>query len=275
MPTFVVPPSDGAPARATLVRSALDRSVDVEIAPPGTDVVADLLGGGFDGLVIPLPEARRTAAEHGFACQVVAREERRDVMISDREATTTLMGLDENSRVAVVGNRRLALLRASRPDVVGIKVEADVDALLARISSGDFSALVADGCTVVRTGHESRVQEWFEPTAWVPEVATGALGLLWRRDAETLTISAAVGAAVEAEEAMKEALEGTNDGIVCAMALPYGPHLRLWGLVVSPQGTRAVRADLTGDVRSAHDLGRRVAALLMARGAALTSADVS
>ena len=271
MRTFAVPSSPGATTRAAIIRNVFAGAVTVEIAPPDTAVFADLRDGRFCGASLPLAEARVAARTHDLCCQVVAREEHRDVLLVDGDSTPTLAGLEVGARVAVLGSRRLSLLRAFRPDVEGIQLDADLDGAVARVVAGDVTAVIAEGSTVVEAGHEDRVGEWLEPTAWVPEAASGALAILLPRDAGPLLVSPQVAAAVEAEEAVVAGLAGTAVGVVGAMAIPYGPHLRLWGLTVSQSGKRAVRVDLTGDVKSARELGLRVASSLVARGAGLTA----
>ena len=50
-------------------------------------------------------------------------------------------------------------------------------------------------------------------------------------------------------------------------SVPYEGGLRLWGLVVSADGTRVVRGDVTGVAAQPDALGSRLADLLRQRGA--------
>jgi hydroxymethylbilane synthase len=274
MPTFVVCCSQGAAASAELVRNALAGGVDAEIAQPGPDRSRELMAGRCDGLVLPLDEARREADRLGVSCQVIARRERRDVLLASDSSSSTLAGLHAALRVGAVGRRRAALLRAFRPDLETVLLPDDFDAARARLSAGDVSALVAGGEDVVDGGLQSSVSEWLEPTAWVPAAGSGGLGLLLPPHRGPILVAPHVVASVEAEEAVLEGLGGVDVGVIGALALPYGPHLRLWGLVVSPCGERAVRVDLTGTVAEGRELGMRVAEVLISRGAGLTGRDV-
>jgi hydroxymethylbilane synthase len=73
--------------------------------------------------------------------------------------------------------------------------------------------------------------------------------------------------AVRAERALLRRLEGGCQIPVGALGVSYEGGLRLWGLVVSPDGRRLVRADLTGKPEEAEPLGRRLAEVLLERGA--------
>ncbi len=52
-----------------------------------------------------------------------------------------------------------------------------------------------------------------------------------------------------------------------AAAVVEGGALRLRGVVLPPDGTRRVAAELTGPLDDADGLGRRLATMLLARGA--------
>jgi hydroxymethylbilane synthase len=270
MPTFVVCCSQGASSSAILVRDALAGSVEVEIAPQGVDVFQDLSDGRCAGVVLPLEEARKEARRRGGPCQVISRGERRDVLLSERASSTTLGDLTPASRVGVMGERRDALLRAFRPDLEAVSLGEDLSSAVDRLSSGDLSALIASGAEVIEAGAEGLVKEWLEQTSWVPRAGGGALGLLLPPHTGPILVSPDIAAAVAAEEAVLSGLAEEDIGYLGALALPYGPHLRLWGLVVSADGTRAVRVDLTGSVGQAKELGTRVAEALIMRGAGLT-----
>ena len=73
--------------------------------------------------------------------------------------------------------------------------------------------------------------------------------------------------AVTAERVFLEVLGGGCQVPIGALGVPYGTKLRLWGLVVSPDGSRLVRGDLTGELTDPEKLGRRLADLLRSRGA--------
>jgi hydroxymethylbilane synthase len=270
MPTFVVRCPKESESCATLVDVALAGSVNVEIAHGGGDVLQELLEGRCDGVVLPLAEARVEADHRDLCCQVIARGERRDVLLSSGKSSVTLAKLAPGATVGVVGARRRALLRAFKPSVECVLMGDNLEAAMDALAAGDVSTVIAGGAEVISAGCEGRIDEWLEQTSWVPEAGGAGVGLVLRRERGPLLVSPDVAGAVAAEEAMVAGLVGTKVGVTGALALPYGPYMRLWGLLVSYDGTRAVRADLTGTVAAASDLGQRVADALIERGAGLT-----
>ena len=81
-------------------------------------------------------------------------------------------------------------------------------------------------------------------------------------------------AAVGAERALLARLGGGCQLPLGALAMPFKDRLRLWGLVASPDGRRAVRGDLTGASGDPEELGRRLAELLRRRGADLVLGEI-
>jgi hydroxymethylbilane synthase len=108
----------------------------------------------------------------------------------------------------------------------------------------------------------------------LPAVGQGALGLETRSDdhpaRELLRAldDPATHAAILAERAMLAELRGGCLAPVAAWGRREGPALVLTGRVLSLDGCRKLEASLPGDPAQAADLGRRVAAELLAQGAA-------
>jgi hydroxymethylbilane synthase len=73
--------------------------------------------------------------------------------------------------------------------------------------------------------------------------------------------------ALAAERALVEALGGGCQTPLGALASPAGGEIELIATVVAPDGSRAVQAQGRGLLTAAAELGRRVAADLIADGA--------
>jgi hydroxymethylbilane synthase len=108
----------------------------------------------------------------------------------------------------------------------------------------------------------------------LPAVGQGTLGVEAREDdagilevAEALT-DAETRAATLAERAFLEAVGGTCTTPLAAYARRTEAGLRLDAFVATPDGTRALRDGDVGDPGAPQALGRRLAARLLAAGAA-------
>jgi hydroxymethylbilane synthase len=204
---------------------------------------------------------------------VPERVDPRDVLVGPSGASVSLKSLPSGAVVGTSSLRRRALALAFRPDVDVQPVRGNLDTRLDKVDAGVCDALILAAAGVVRLGRENRIGEWLEKTSWLPAPAQGALAIVTRAD-DVATLEALrplhhapTAAAVLAERTFLAALEGGCQVPIGAVALPYGPGLRLWGLVASTDGRRVVRDDLTGEVSDPEALGLRLAESVRTRGA--------
>ena len=145
------------------------------------------------------------------------------------------------------------------------------DALVAR-----DGAKLADLPPGARIGHVGAITQVFEPDEMLPAPGQGALAVECRADdAELAALLQAVTdeasmAAVTAERSLLEALEAGCSAPIGAYAVPPGSgtaQLRMQAAVMSPDGSRTLRAHGGAPVADAWQLGRDLAAELLRSGA--------
>ena len=233
----------------------------------------DLAVHSLKDLPIELPDGLCLAA-------TPPRVDPRDVLVGSGARPPTLASLGRGAVVGTSSLRRAALLRAFRPDVRPRSIRGNVHTRLGKLDDGSYDAVVLAAAGLLRLGLEDRAAEWLEPTAWLPAPGQGALGVVTRADdrATRARVGAlndpATRSAVGAERALLARLGGGCQLPLGALAMPFKDRLRLWGLVASPDGRRAVRGDLTGASGEPEELGRRLAELLRRRGADLVLARI-
>ncbi len=269
----------GTPTEMVVVRTTGDRMQDrplPEIGGKGLftkELDRALLDHDIDLAVHSLKDLP-TESEAGLVVAAIpVREDPRDVLITRTGASGGLASLPENARVGTSSLRRQALALAFRPDLEVVPIRGNLDTRIRKVDDGEYDAIVVAGAGVKRLGWSERIAEWLELTAWLPAPGQGALGIVTRADDEEvrrLLMELEHGdsrIAVAAERSLLGTLEGGCRVPVAALGLPYAHGLRLWGLVASPDGRRAVRADRTGDSAEPEELGRRVPEVLLERGA--------
>jgi len=178
---------------------------------------------------------------------------------------------------AVVGTgsfRRRAQLLHARRDLLFQDVRGNVDTRLRKLDEGRCDALVLAQAGLQRLGLADHITERLPVETLLPAVGQGALGLetrqedaLTRREVEKLG-HADSHAAVLAERAMLAALEGGCLAPIAALARVEGGALRLRGRVIHPSGGVQIDAADSAMPEDAILLGQRVAAALLAQGAA-------
>jgi hydroxymethylbilane synthase len=251
--------SDGDRDRKSLVRDLGGEGVFT------TQLEAELLAGRIDIAVHSLKDLP-TAPPAGLALAVTpARADPLDALCG-----STLAGLRPGARVGTGSARRIAQLKAVRPDVEVVPIRGNVPGRLARIKSGLDAVLLA-ACGLRRLGLDDAVTELLDPALFPPSPGQGALAVQVRAgDRELLEMLNAYGdpdadAAVRAERALLADLHGGCSVPVGALATRRDGVLSLYGQVTSLDGRSRVEGSGTGVDPEA--VGASLAAALRDRGA--------
>ena len=181
--------------------------------------------------------------------------------------------LPPGARVGTSSLRRQALLRARRPDLRVEPVRGNLDTRLRRLDQGEFDALVLAAAGLRRLGLGERIT-WELPVDELPPApGQGALAVEVRagdrpvRDLVAALDRPEVARAVRAERAFLAELGGTCRVPLGALARVEGESLVMIGLVAGLEGEPWLREALRGPATAPEDLGRRLAARLLERGA--------
>ena len=230
---------------------------------------ADLAVHSLKDVPMELPEG------FDLAC-VMEREDPRDAFVSRHYAT--LASLPQGAVVGTSSLRRMALLRALRPDLKIEPLRGNLDTRLRKLDDGLYDAIVLAAAGLKRLGLSQRIRDIFEPHAMLPAAGQGALGIEVRTGRQDVIDALAPLAhhttwlAVAAERAVSRAMGGSCSMPLAAFATLTADTLTLdaaWGdpegvlALVSVQGSARVT-----DLASATALGERVAADLRAGVAA-------
>lgn len=201
------------------------------------------------------------------------RAEVRDALISKNGFT--LATLPQGAVLGTSSLRRAAQLRAARPDLKIESLRGNVDTRLRKALEGQYDAIVLAGAGLTRLGLGQHVTEWLPLDVMLPAPGQGALAVQCRVDDETtLGLFAALDdestrKAVTAERSFLLGLGGGCAVPVAAYAeVSVRSHvsgLRLTGLVISEDGTKAIK--VTGEGPDALQLGDELAQKTVAQGA--------
>jgi hydroxymethylbilane synthase len=197
-----------------------------------------------------------------IAC-IPAREDARDVLVAP--AHGTLGALPTGARVGTSSLRRLASLKAARPDLEIVSIRGNVDTRLRKLDSGEFDAIVLARAGLVRLGLAERATEVLSTEVSLPAVGQGALGIECREKDENVRARLAplhdveTATCVAAERGVLIALGGDCRTPLGAFAERVGDAIRLRAFVANADGSAPRRAQRempwprTAD--AAHDLG--------------------
>jgi len=202
---------------------------------------------------------------------ICEREDVRDALIS-RDGLK-LDQLPSGARIGTSSLRRQAQLRHYRGDLEMVDMRGNVDTRLAKLAQGDYHAIVLAKAGLDRLGKSEQISEIMSPEICLPAAGQGAIGIETRKREDEF--SPAVRklshhlsrVAVEAERTVLAGLEGGCQVPIGAWARMESGSLRIDARVLSADGGESIRESRTGSCENATELGRSVAAALLARGA--------
>jgi hydroxymethylbilane synthase len=243
----------------------------------GTGVFAAALrqavaDGDVDLAVHSLKDLPTAPVEGLVVAAVPTREDPRDVLVA-RDGLT-LHTLPHGARIGTGSPRRQAQLLAARPDLDVRPVRGNVDRRLAMVTDGSLDAVVLAHAGLLRLGRGDVVTSVLDPDVVLPAPGQGALAVECRSDDRDLRASIALiddadaRSAVAAERALLAALEAGCTAPVGALATVTGSRLSLRGVAAATDGSVVLRRALTGPLVDPSVLGRELADVLLADGAA-------
>lgn len=226
-----------------------------------------LLDGRVDVAVHSLKDMPAQLPERLVIAAVPEREDPRDALIGAK-----LADLPEGARVGTGSLRRVALLKAARPDLRPEPMRGNVDTRLRKLDEGQFDAIVLAAAGLRRLGWEHRIAEMLPVEVMCPAPGQGALAIETRnggvaRDVCRRLNDATSEARVTAERAVLQVLGAGCQVPVGAHARVEGSRLHLIALVTTLDGAVMVKRELEGGVDEAHEIGTRCGTELLENGA--------
>ncbi len=198
---------------------------------------------------------------------VLPRADVRDALVSRDGAG--LQSLPSGARVGTSSRRRVALLRALRPDLQATELRGNVDTRLRRVTEGVVDAALLAAAGLDRLGRAAEVTEYLDARDFLPAPGQGAIVLQCRADdASTIALLAAIDdeathQATDAERAVLAALGSGCSLPVGAFATITGATLQLRAMIATDDG-RPHFEDATGPATSGVALGRELGERLAA-----------
>ena len=233
-----------------------------------------LLDGRIDIAVHSLKDLPTTLPERLAISAVCEREDARDALVLRSDISienSSLLNLPQHAVVGTSSQRRVAQLKALRGDVVVRDLRGNVDTRIRKLDEGQYDAVILASAGLVRLGLQKRIAARIEINEMLPAVGQGAIAIETRTDDEFAVEATArldhreTRLACLAERAFLRGLGGGCQFPIAAHAIIDREQLKLDGLVAKPDGSKILRASLTGD--NAAEIGSTLAAELLDRGA--------
>jgi hydroxymethylbilane synthase len=250
-----------------------------DIGAPGVftkEIQRAVLAGDADLAVHSLKDLPTDPVAGLTLAAVPPRESPADVLVA--RGNLQLEQLPEFARVGTGSLRRQAQLRHARPDLKIEGIRGNVDTRIRKLyekgAGGEFDAIVLAEAGLTRLRLAGRISQVLTADVMMPAVGQGALGIECRADDQSALAAlrdiddADSRCAVTAERSLLAHLRGGCLAPIGALGQIAGDRLLLSAVVLSPDGSRRLSASETASRADAETLGRRVADLLLAQGAA-------
>jgi hydroxymethylbilane synthase len=229
-----------------------------------------LLGGEVDLAVHSLKDLPSGPAAGVTLAAVPSRDDPRDALVARDGAK--LADLPPGATIGTGSPRRASQLLALRSDLRCVPIRGNAGTRLSKVTDGELDAVVLAYAGLARIGLLHAVTQAFEPDEMLSAPGQGALAVECRDgEPELAALLAAVNdpasmAAATAERSLLEALEAGCSAPIGAYAAGTD-QLRMQAAVISPDGSRVLRAHGTAAATDARRLGRDLAAELLRAGA--------
>lgn len=254
-----------------------DRITDVPLSQVGgkglftKELEVALLDGSIDLAVHSLKDLPTELPAGLTVGAIPEREHPADALIS--ASGLGLMALPHGAKVGTSSTRRQVQLKAARPDLKLVDLRGNVPTRLKKLETDGLDAIILAAAGLNRLGLDAHITELLPPDIMLSAVGQGALGIEIRendtamRDLLARIHHADTAAAAMAERALLSAVGGGCQVPLGALATVEAGQLHLRACACSPDGTRVVRADLTGPADAPETLGQTVARALIEGGA--------
>ena len=267
----------GQKVELVTIKTKGDKILDVPLAKVGgkgllvKEIEQALLEGRIDLAVHSMKDMPAEIPEGLCIGAIPQREDPADVLVAREN-----LDFSNLKRGAVIGTsslRRAAQLRHARPDISITPLRGNLDTRLKKLQTENLDAIVLAAAGIKRLDLTHRITEYLQADIMLPAVGQGALCIEMRRDDPIIAPMLATldhansRTVVLGERAFLNRLGGSCQVPIAGHGELFADTFSLTGLVADMDGSRIIKAQLSGPADSSEAIGVKLAEQLLARGA--------
>lgn len=225
---------------------------------------ADIAVHSMKDVPVEFPEGLHLAV-------ILPREDPRDAFVSNKYQS--LDELPDNAKIGTSSLRRQCQIAEHLPQAQILSLRGNVNTRLTKLDAGNYDAIILAAAGLKRLGFSDRITQLLDTTVSLPAIGQGAVGIECRADdVEINQLLAPLHdqestIRVRAERAMNARLNGGCQVPIAGFAELRNGQLFMRGLVGKPDGSVIYRAEQSGVIEQAGEIGRSIADELLASGA--------
>ena len=202
---------------------------------------------------------------------VPQREVAGDVLVSKNGHHFS--NLKQGSIIGTSSLRRSAQVRHVRPDIVIRPLRGNLDTRLKKLETENLDAIVLAAAGIKRLNLENRITEYLNADIILPAVGQGALCIEIRENDPPIEAMVSVldhtftRLVVLGERAFLKRIGGSCQVPIAGHGQIYQDTFTLTGLVADLDGSKMIKATLSGDIDSTEAIGKKLADKLLHEGA--------
>ena len=274
----------GIPVEIKIIKTTGDKILDVPLSKVGgkglftKEIEVDLEAGLVDLAVHSMKDVPTELPEGLVLAAMTERVDPRDAIVSG--AGYTLVTLPQGGRVGTSSLRRVAQVRALRPDVEIVDIRGNLDTRMRKAETGEVDIVILAAAGITRMGWADRITHYIPTAQMVSAVGQGAIGIEIRENDEFMQdICRRLGhrdtmICVAAERVVMNTLEGGCQVPIGAYARIDDGLLIMDAVVGSVDGKIILRDHMEGVVADPEGLGRAMVARLLDLGAGEVLAQI-
>ena len=267
----------GLPVELKIIKTTGDKILDVPLSKVGgkglftKELEVELLAGTVDLCVHSMKDVPTELPEGLYIAAMPKRVDPRDALVSG--AGYTLDTLPQGAKVGTSSLRRIAQVRALRPDVQIVDVRGNLDTRMKKAENGELDVVILASAGITRMGWADRISNYIPTEQMVSAVGQGAIGIEILEDDELMRDVMAkicdeeTFICVSAERVVMRKLEGGCQVPIGAYAVLDGETMHMDAVVGSVAGDRILRHHLEGPADQGEALGEAMVAALLELGA--------
>jgi len=259
------------------IKTKGDKILDVALSRIGDkglfvkEIEKELLNGSIDMAVHSMKDLPSELSPGLMIGAVLKRENSQDVLIS--RLGLKLQDLPEGAVIGTSSLRRIAQLRALRPDIRTVDIRGNVETRIRKMQEEKMDGIVLAYAGVKRLGFEELISDYLPHKLVLPAVGQGAIAVEIRAgDSENNKLAQKINhensfLAIQAERSFLRILQGGCQVPIGCYAYIEEGNLVIEGLIASLDGQRVFRGINKGSIRQAEQIGRQLAKELLHNGA--------